>query len=122
MANYTKKSGAVYNKITKGEFVGGTIVNAWNYSQSRGMLTAVVYPYKNTEKYTPETTKRTKQKMCCKLHYHNSGVEKIIACSMDVSTKVISLPSIGMCISPNGSGKTENGNLVKGYFGTFNKK
>lgn len=117
-----KKSGAKYSKITNStkNYNGSTIVNAWNHSKARGLITATVSPYKGSKLYTTKDGKEY-QTMVAKVFYHNSGVEKILACSMNTSTRVIGLQDIGMCISPNGSGKTKSGKHVKGYFGTFNK-
>lgn len=118
-----KKSGAKYSTINKqgSQYQGKTIVNAWNFSKSRGLITAVVSPYENSKIYTGKKNGNTYQTMIAKVFYHNSGVEKIIACSMNQKTKVIGLQEIGMCISPNGSGRTKSGKKVTGYFGTFNK-
>lgn len=115
-----KKSGAKYSKISQGKYKGSTIVNAWNKSRSRGLITAVVAPYKGSKKYTTDKGKEY-QTMIAKILYSNSGVEKIIPCSMNVQTKVIVLSEIGMVITPNGSGQTKSGKNVKGYFGKFSR-
>jgi len=126
----TKKSGAVYTKIgatnkagqkNNSKYVGGTIVNAWNVSKSRGMITATVSPYHKTKQGKTKNG-RVYQTMIAVINYRNSGVEKIIPVTMDAETRVISIPEIGMCISPNGKGQTSSGKVVTGYFGTFNRK
>ena len=115
-----KRSGATYSKISKGNHVGSTIVNAWNKIKGRGLITAKVAPYKDTKVY--ENAKgETKQTMIAEVFYHNSGITKIIPCSMNQATQVIVLSELGMCISPNGNGYTSSGKIAKGYFGTFNK-
>ena len=115
-----KKSGAVYTKISKGNFVGEIIVNAWNKSKARGMITATVKPYKDSKVYK-NSKGEEKMTMIAVVNYLNSGVEKVIPCSMNLETQVIVLEEIGMCISPNGKGHTSSGKAVSGYFGTFNK-
>lgn len=115
-----KKSGAVYTVMQKGNYKGKTIVNAWNVSKSRGMIKATVYPYHGTKLYTP-TTGKQKQTMMCDVFYVNSGVTVREPVSMDVKTKVIVIPKLGMCISPNGSGTTKGGKRVSGYFGKFTR-
>ncbi|OUS02882.1 hypothetical protein A9Q86_02205 [Flavobacteriales bacterium 33_180_T64] len=119
-----KRSGATYSKIKnvkKGNegYLGATIVSAWNSSKSRGLITATVSPYSGSTKYTSPTTGNEYQTMIAKVLYHNTGVEMIIPCSMNVKTRVIGLSKLGMCISPNGKGTTSSGKRVTGYFGTF---
>lgn len=118
-----KKSGAKYSNISKGKNAGGTIVNAWNKSKSKGLLTATVAPYdKSDEIVTAQTSGKEYIKMIAKVKYSNSGVEKIIPCLMNIKTKVIVLSEIGMVITPNGSGHTSSGKKATGYFGTMTKR
>lgn len=121
-----KKSGAIYSKIAKVKaghenYLGATIVNAWNSSKSRGLITATVSPYKGSKKYKAESTGNEYQTMIAKILYHNTGVEMIIPVSMNLKTKVIGIDKLGMCISPNGKGTTSGGKRVTGYFGTFTR-
>lgn len=113
-----KKSGATYSKIGKGKFQGGTIINAWNKSRSRGLITAKVAPYKGTKHYKNAKGEK-KQTMICEVRYHSSGHTQLIPCSMNLSTQVVALPELGMVISPNGRGVTSSGKKVTGYFGKF---
>ncbi|TJY33383.1 hypothetical protein [Pontimicrobium aquaticum] len=114
-----KRSGAKYSKIAKGKFKGGTIINAWNKSRSKGMLLAKVAPYKGTKQYK-NAKGEEKQTMMCELTYVNSGHTRLIPCSINLETQVVALPEIGMVITPNGRGVTSTGKKVTGYFGKFN--
>lgn len=116
-----KKSGAVYSKIKKGNFEGSTIINAWNVSKSKGLITCTVAPYHKTAVHTSEKGHEF-QTMIAVVKYERSGVEKRMPCTMNLDTKVISLSEIGMCITPNGKGYTKSGKRVTGYFGTFRKR
>ncbi len=118
-----KKSGVVYSPI-KGRD-GLYMVNAWNASK-KGLLLAKVFPYHATTDKSGAilvvTSKKnnTYVKMMCELTYRKTGITRLLPCLMNIETHVISLSEIGMVISPNGHGKTRNGNVAKGYFGTFN--
>ncbi|TPN88838.1 hypothetical protein [Aquimarina algicola] len=118
-----KKSGAVYKKISKGDFQGKDIINAWNKSRSRGMITATVAPYYNTDYKKPVESESGHRyvKMMAVVTYQSSGQEKKIPCLMNMSTRVVVLQEIGMVISPNGSGHTSSGKKVTGYFGKFTR-
>lgn len=116
-----KRSGAKYSTIRKGKFQDATIVNAWNKSKGKGLLTATVAPYSKSKTYTAKKSGKRYQTMICKLHYHNSGHERIIPVSMNVDTGVIVIEEIGMVITKNGSGVTSGGKKVTGYFGTFSR-
>lgn len=119
--NAPKTTGAKYSKISVGQFKGMTIVNAWNKSKNKGMLTVKVAPYKNSKVFQ-NGKGESKQTMIAVVKYENSGVEKIIPCSMNQETQVIALSEIGMVITPNGEGYTSTGKKVTGYFGTMFKK
>lgn len=114
-----KKSGATYSTIRNGNYKGEIIVNAWNKSRSKGLITAKVSPYKGSKKYTADSTGHEYVTMIAVVSYQNSGIERVIPCSMNVKTRVIALPEIGMVITPNGSGRTASGKNVRGYFGKF---
>ena len=118
--NY-KRSGAKYTKADfEKKYDHPIIVNAWNFSRSRGLVTATVMPYKDSKVY--ENGKgEEKYTMVATVFYHKTGQELLIPCSMNLETRVIVLEKIGMVISPNGSGRTKSGHRVTGYFGTFNK-
>ncbi len=116
-----KKSGAKYSIIRKGDFEGGTIVNAWNVSRRRGLITAKVAPYKDSKEYTAKTSGKTYITMIAEVRWDNSGQTEVIPCSMNKDTKVIVLDKLGMVISPNGSGMTSSGKKVTGYFGKFTR-
>lgn len=120
-----KKSGAKYTEIRKGNFEGGTIVNAWNKS-AKGLVTATVAPYHKSDTLVESSGKtgavNTYMKMMASVKYHKTGVEKLIPCLMNQKTKVVVLQDLGMVITPNGSGRTASGKSVTGYFGTFQKR
>ncbi|OQD41500.1 hypothetical protein BUL40_15595 [Croceivirga radicis] len=116
-----KKSGAKYSIIRKGKFEGLTIVNAWNKSKGKGLITAKVSPYKDSSEYTAKTTGKKYITMIAEVVWTNSGQVRIIPCSMNIATKVISLPDLGMVITPNGNGLTSSGKKVTGYFGKFTR-
>lgn len=116
-----KKSGAKYSKITKGNYVGLTIINAWNKSKSKGMITVSVAPYHKSKVFKAKKNGNEYQTMLARVNYLNTGVEKVIPCCMNTKTMVVGLTELGMCISPKGSGQTSSGKHVTGYFGTFKK-
>lgn len=116
-----KRSGAKYSIIRKGDFEGGTIINAWNKSKGKGLITAKVAPYKDSKEYTAQSSGKTYITMIAEVFYHNSGQKMIIPCSMNKSTKAVVLQDIGMVITQNGSGITSGGKKVTGYFGKFTR-
>ncbi|MEQ8220324.1 MAG: hypothetical protein RH981_18965 [Arenibacter sp.] len=116
-----KKSGAKYSLIKDGTYKGYTIINAWNKSRGKGLITAKVAPYKGSKEYTAETSGATYITLIAEVNYRNTGVTKLVPCSMNKATKVIVLSEIGMVISPNGSGITSGGHKVTGYFGKFSR-
>ena len=117
-----KKSGATYTAIRKGNFVGATMVNAWNVSRSKGLITASVGPYKKSDELVTSEKGHEYMKMIAVVQFRKTGNEKIIPCLMNMKTKVIVLRELGMVITPNGSGHTSSGKKVSGYFGTMTKK
>ncbi|WP_417443757.1 hypothetical protein [Joostella sp.] len=116
-----KKSGATYSIIKKGKYEGGTIVNAWNVSRSKGLIKATVAPYSGTTESTSQSG-NVYQTMIASVFYEKSGVKKLMPCLMNVKTKKIALSEINMVISPNGSGVTSSGKRVSGYFGSMQKR
>ncbi|MGX1930205.1 hypothetical protein [Flagellimonas sp. 2504JD4-2] len=116
-----KRSGAKYSIIRNGRFEGGTIVNAWNKSRSKGLITAKVAPYKDSKEYTAKTSGKTYITMIAEITYQKSGHTRLIPCSINKATKVIVLGDIGMVITPNGAGITSSGKKVTGYFGKFSR-
>ncbi len=116
-----KRSGAKYSTIKTGKFKGATIVNAWNKSKGKGLITAKVAPYKDSKEYTAKSTGNVFITMIAEIFYHNSGQKMLIPCSMNKDTKVIVLSDIGMTITPNGHGVTSGGKRVTGYFGKFTR-
>lgn len=117
-----KKSGVVYSKIKQGQFEGATIVNAWNKSRSKGLITAKVAPYHASEVLVTSEKGHEYMKMMCALTYQKTGQTRLIPCLMNTKSQKIVLSDIGMMISPNGSGTTSSGKRVSGYFGTMFKK
>ncbi len=121
-----KKSGAKYSRIKEGNFKNMTCVNAWNVSKSKGLIKASVMPYHASVKGGSMALVESKKgnqyvKMIARVFYTRTGNEVVIPCLMNVETQVITLNEIGMCISPNGTGRTKSGKTAKGYFGTFVK-
>lgn len=121
-ADPPKKSGATYTPIRKGNYVGGTMVNAWNVSKSRGLVTAAVGPYNKSDELVTSERGNEYMKMIAKVEFRKTGNTKIIPCLMNTKTKVIVLRELGMVITPNGSGYTSSRKKVTGYFGTMTKK
>ncbi|MEH6704722.1 MULTISPECIES: hypothetical protein [Galbibacter] len=117
-----KKSGAKYTIIRKGKYEGGTIINAWNKSKSKGLITAKIAPYSGTSEYTAKTSGKTYQTMIAEVTYTKSGHTRLLPCSMNINTKVVVLSDIGMVVTPNGSGVTASGKRVTGYFGTMMRR
>lgn len=116
-----KKSGAIYSKIKKGNFEGLTIVNAWNKS-SKGLVTAKVAPYKNSEVLVQSEKGHEYIKMIAEITYHKTGHVRLIPVLMNMKTEVIAIQEMGMCITPKGGGTTSSGKRVTGYFGTMFQK
>lgn len=114
-----KKSGVVYSVIKQGKFADLLIVNAWNKSKSRGLITATVAPYYASGDKVESKTGNHYMKMMATVEYKSSGHTKLFPCLMNIDSKVIVLKELGMVITPNGGGKTSSGKKVKGYFGTM---
>ena len=104
-----KKSGATYTEIRKGNFVGGVIVNAWNKSRGKGLITATVAPYHKSDELVKSAAGKEYMKMIATVKYLKTGNEKLIPCLMNTQSKVIVLRDLGMVITPNGSGHTSSG-------------
>lgn len=130
-ANYSankpqyKKSGATYSTIRKGSFEGSTIVNAWR-STKMGLLTAKVTPYAGSNGKGMEIVESVNEKtglvkeyakMLCTITNASLGTSQIYHVLMNTKTKVISIPELSLCITPNGRGTTKSGKNVTGYFG-----
>ena len=116
-----KKSGAVYSKISKGNFVGLTCVNAWK-SSKMGMITCSVMPYHASNEIVENSNGTNVYiKMIARIEFPG-GVERVFPVLMNEKTKVIAISELSMCITPNGNGTTRNGKRVTGYFGTLNRK
>lgn len=117
MGEEIKKSGAKYTRFETKEKKTGTIVNAWNVSKSRGMVTAKVAPYHKSKIIPTNSKGNSYQTMMAEVNFHRTGINRLIPCLMNIETMVINLPEIGMCITPNGKGYTKSGKKVTGYFG-----
>lgn len=120
--NPPKKSGVIYSKIKKGTYEGATIINAWNKSKSKGLITAKIAPYHKSEEIVTSEKGHEYMKMICELTYQKTGQTKLIPCLYNMKSQRIILSDIGMMISPTGSGTTSSGKRVSGYFGTMFKK
>lgn len=109
-----KKSGATYSKITKGNFEGYPIINAWRKTKN-GLMTVKVAPYHASSK-TVESEKNTFTKMIAEIRHPNAASE-IVPVLMNMTNKKIVIKKYNLVISPNGSGYTSSGKRVSGYFG-----
>jgi hypothetical protein len=116
-----KKSGAVYSTIKKGKNEGGTIINAWNTSKSKGLITATIAPYDKSDEIVESAKGNEYQKMIANVFYHRTGSKLTMGCLMNIKTKVVVLQDIGMMCSQNGSGVTASGKRATGYFGKFKR-
>lgn len=117
-----KRSGAIYTKIRKGKFEGLTIVNAWNKSKGKGLITAKVAPYHKSEEIVTSAKGHEYLKMIAEITYTKTGQTRLIPVLMNMKTEVIAIQELGMVITTNGSGTTSSGKRVSGYFGTMFKK
>jgi hypothetical protein len=117
-----KRSGAKYTMLKDGNWKGNYIVNAWNSSKSRGMITVKVSPYHATGKIVTSEKGNEYHKMIAHVFYKRTGNTVVIPCLMNIETQVIVLKEIGMVVTPNGNGRTRSGKAVTGYFGTMLKK
>jgi hypothetical protein len=109
-----KRSGAKVTlgaRGTKGE--GFEYVTAWNVSKDRGLITAFVFPYKNTHEYK-NSRGEVSETLMCKIEYKRTGQTKLVPCTRKISSGKVRIPELGMVINP----KAPNG----GYFGRFTKK
>jgi len=111
-----KRSGVVYSKIKNGNFKGGTIINAWRVTRN-GLVTFKVSPYKGTKQYMVDNDEM--QTMMCEVVNKTTGQSTAYPVSYNLNTKKIYLKKIGICITPNGSGKTKSGKYVTGSVVTY---
>ena len=102
--------------------MGGTIVNAWNKSRSKGLITATVAPYNKSEELVESKTGNQYIKMIASVEFRKTGNKQLLPVLMNLKTKVIVIRELAMVITPNGSGHTSSGKKVTGYFGTMIKK
>jgi hypothetical protein len=116
-----KRSGAKFTMLKDGKHKGLYIVNAWNTSKSRGMITAKVAPYHASDKIVTSEKGNEYVKMMASIFYKRTGQTLLMPCLMNQETQVIVLKDLGMVITPNGTGRTRSGKAVSGYFGTMFK-
>lgn len=125
-----KRSGAVYTKINTGGNKDGLFqVNAWRKTKY-GLMTASCTPYEDYDSNGNAqgvTIHKGKEKGHEFIRYRvqltmNGQVQKFYTL-MRLDTKVINIPELSLCITPNGSGYTSSGKRVSGYFGSnFRRK
>ncbi|WP_407532000.1 hypothetical protein [Elizabethkingia meningoseptica] len=113
-----KKSGAEYSKIKKGKHVGLTCVNAWRKSKY-GLVTASAFPVDGVV----HTSERGNESMRYVVTVVNKafGTTQTYWCMMSLKSQIIGIKELGLCITPNGRGRTASGKTVTGYFGKFGK-
>ncbi|MCT3653652.1 hypothetical protein CMU40_18440 [Elizabethkingia anophelis] len=113
-----KKSGAEYSRIKKGKHEGLTCVNAWRKTRF-GLVTASAFPVDGVI----HTSNKGVESMRYVVTVVNRafGTTQTYWCMMGVKSQVIGIPEIGLCITPNGRGRTASGKTVTGYFGKFGK-
>jgi hypothetical protein len=109
-ASKKKHSGA-----TKGiDKNGKQYFRGWNFSKRRGMLTVFVTAYKSSSEHTSPKSGITYTNLMAKLHYKDSGVEKIVGALLSHKTHRVIIPELGMVLNPDAPNK--------GYFGKFTRK
>lgn len=89
---------------------GNPWISAWNYSRSRGMLTALAFPYNNTHETESNSGKKW-QNWMVKLKWKKTGQEKVVPCLYCVTDGRVHVNSEWMIINPS-----------KNYFGTKSRK
>lgn len=131
LAKETKRSGATYSDIKNGQYRDLVIINAWNYSDDKGLIKAKVFPYNKTldkngnplihSNNQSGNKSQSYVSMMCEIFYLKTGAIILQPVLMNTETMVVTVPRLGMCITPNGEGYTKSGKKVTGYFGTFKK-
>lgn len=107
----TKKSGAKYSLIKKGNHEGAIIVNAWMKSRN-GLLKITCAPYNGTHEVKSQNG-NTFLTYIASLDYGN-GNTRILPCLYNVGNKKITLSAVNLLITPNGGGITRSGKRVTG--------
>ncbi|MEN2434962.1 hypothetical protein AAH994_06080 [Weeksellaceae bacterium A-14] len=113
-----KKSGASFSKITKGANEGLYFVSAWKKTRA-GMVKATATPLSNKSTESARGNQYIPYLVTC-IHMGTLQATKYNGI-MNIQTRVLVISDLGMCITPNGSGKTKSGTMAKGYFGKFTK-
>ncbi|MDE5537116.1 hypothetical protein KRE42_08525 [Elizabethkingia meningoseptica] len=115
-----KKSGATYTRIKKGKGEGLMAVNAWRKTKF-GVMTANAMPYHAGD---VSTSQRGNDyiKYIVTVTNMSFGIQQVYTCLMNVKSQVIVISELGLCITPNGSGRTASGKNVRGYFGKFTRR
>lgn len=111
-----KKSGAVYTRMKKGKHEGLMAVNAWRKTRF-GIMSASAFPVDG--KIHESQRGRQSMRYVVDIVVKETGTKNTYWCMMAMDTQTISIPELGLCISPNGSGTTASGKRVRGYFGKF---
>lgn len=118
-AGRTKKSCASFTPITKGLSKGAFAVNAFKKTKY-GVIKATAFPA------TTKTSESDKGNEFMGYHVNITDMNTLQTTKyrgiMNINTKVLVISDLGMCITPNGSGRTRTGKLLKGYFGTYHKQ
>ncbi|MEW7401577.1 hypothetical protein AB2S31_15115 [Elizabethkingia anophelis] len=114
-----KKSGATYTRIKKGKGEGLMAVNAWRKTKY-GLMTATAMPYHAGDVSTSQRG-HDYIKYIVTVTTMAFGTQQVYTCLMNVKSQVITISELGLCITPNGSGRTASGKNVRGYFGKFKR-
>lgn len=101
-----KRSGAKFRYDRKDR----PIITAWNASKRRGLISCLVFEYKNTSEYDAPKSGRTYKTMMAKVTFKDTGDEKLFPVSMDIHSHKVVIEPLGMVINPS-----------KDYFGTFSR-
>lgn len=118
-AEQFKKSGASFNRINKpgAKYQGSYMVSAWKKNKS-GLIRANASPI--GDERTSGSGKTYQPYLVSITHMNTLQTTKYNGI-MNTQTRVLVIQDLGMCITPNGSGKTKSGTVAKGYFGKFSK-
>lgn len=110
-----KRSWAVYTKMKKGKFEGLTCVNAFRQTRF-GLQTVTAFPV-DGKVHTGKEKGHDFMRYVVTLSNPALGTTTTFWCLMRLDTKIIVIPELSVCITPNGNGYLKGGKRVSGYFG-----
>lgn len=111
-----KKSGAKYTIIKEGKAAGMNLpaIHAWRMTKF-GMQVAKAFPFNADVIHKGEHHEFVTYMV--EISNANMGTSQKYPCVMRLDTRKIFIEELGLVISPNGSGQTQTGKTVTGYFG-----